>query len=374
MKWFNGKYSSKEDLTKEYKKLARKWHPDVCKDRHAVEVMQQINAEYDEIFSNIQLGITGYDADEIKKSYDEAKSMREMVFIYMRKDKLNEGKWFGMTKYGKVISDDSNEWKSFKGGFALVGLKISRTLKPDYGMFWTSTDRWHHELLDEHVKKLNAKIEVPTYADLYFAMNNDVMNSDSTDISIKDSKISNAEISKYVTMYRVKNKYIGEAWIMRDYHKIHAFMKVNGIVMRCNVPILASSDTEVIEIVDSEDFGMKAFQDCSIEEFRQYHDTVFSKYHGTMDCQKIRSNQDLYFIDDPMVAYFARKGLVEFYQSKRNYQLRYGIFNMDKLLENIHMLTIDDAEHIQDYLDELNTSFNDHVKGMIRKGKIKVII
>lgn len=370
MKWFNEKYSSKEELTKEYKKLAMQWHPDICNDPKAVEAMQEINAEYDEIFSNIQLGIIGYDADEIKKSYDKAKSMREIILIYMRRDKYNEGKWFGLTEYGKVISDDSDEWKSFRGGFTLVGLKVS----PDTG-YYCMGHYWGgglRELLDEHVKKLNAKIELPSYADLYFAMNNNIMNSDSTDIDIKDSKLSNAWISKFLPLCRVENKYIGEMWIMKNYPKKYAFMKVNGIVMRCSISIHAS-DTKTIETIDSSDLGMKAFQDCTVDEFRQYHDTVQSEYHNTMQCKPI-SHQDLYFIDDPMVAHFARNGIIDFYQSKRNYQLRYGIFNMDKLLENIHTLTIDDVEHIQDYLDDLNGNFSDRIKSMIRKGKIKVII
>lgn len=39
--------ASKEEIRKAYRELARRWHPDVCKEPNATEMMQQINAAYD---------------------------------------------------------------------------------------------------------------------------------------------------------------------------------------------------------------------------------------------------------------------------------------------------------------------------------------
>ncbi len=37
-----------EELKKEYKTLCKKYHPDICKQENATEIMQEINAEYEE--------------------------------------------------------------------------------------------------------------------------------------------------------------------------------------------------------------------------------------------------------------------------------------------------------------------------------------
>ena len=37
-----------EELKKEYKTLCKKYHPDICKQENATEIMQEINSEYEE--------------------------------------------------------------------------------------------------------------------------------------------------------------------------------------------------------------------------------------------------------------------------------------------------------------------------------------
>lgn len=46
MKYFSAGLT-KDGLYAEYKKLAKRYHPDVCREENATEIMQEINAEYD---------------------------------------------------------------------------------------------------------------------------------------------------------------------------------------------------------------------------------------------------------------------------------------------------------------------------------------
>ena len=45
-----------EELKKEYKTLCKKYHPDICKQENATEIMQEINAEYEEKIKNATQG------------------------------------------------------------------------------------------------------------------------------------------------------------------------------------------------------------------------------------------------------------------------------------------------------------------------------
>ena len=88
----------------------------------------------------------------------------------------------------------------------------------------------------------------------------------------------------------------------------------------------------------------------------------------------LRNENDLYWIHDPVVLHYARLGIVKFYQSKYSYKLRYGTFDSKVLEKNAHELDIESAEIIQDFLDELNDDFNNHIEGMIKSGKLKINI
>ena len=52
--------------------------------------------------------------------------------------------------------------------------------------------------------------------------------------------------------------------------------------------------------------------------------------------------------------------------------MRYGCFSTDELNDHLNEMSIDDAEDIQDFLDELNKDYEDKVRGMVKKGKIKI--
>jgi len=65
-KWFNTQTIKNIDqLKKEYRKLALKFHPDINKDPSADQNMKEINAEYDQVFTYILSNST----DEQRKTY-----------------------------------------------------------------------------------------------------------------------------------------------------------------------------------------------------------------------------------------------------------------------------------------------------------------
>ena len=97
-------------------------------------------------------------------------------------------------------------------------------------------------------------------------------------------------------------------------------------------------------------------------------------FADALNCEYIKNENDLYWIDNPVVLHYARLGIVKFYHSKVNFKLRYGTFDSKILEENAHELDIDNAEIIQDYLDELNQDFVDKSEAMARKGKINIKI
>ena len=52
--------------------------------------------------------------------------------------------------------------------------------------------------------------------------------------------------------------------------------------------------------------------------------------------------------------------------------MRYGTFNKRVLENNLHLISIDDVELIQDYLDEINKEWDTRTTGLLKKGKISV--
>ena len=155
---------NKEQLTYEYRVLAKKYHPDLNLVKDTTRIMQEINKEYDEYYTRHINQSFGYDIDDIKNAYEEAKHRRETVLVYLRRDKTREGKFFATNYYGEIITDDSDTWKDFRGGFALCKMtyKEREIISGEY-MY----EMWRY---DQKISRISAKIETPTYADMYFGM------------------------------------------------------------------------------------------------------------------------------------------------------------------------------------------------------------
>lgn len=374
MGWFDN-CSNIEELSTKYKTLAKKYHPDVSKEENADKIMKEINAEYDASYSAIILG--KYDIINIAKSYKQQKEKPiEYILAFFMKDK-QRGKgyfaytferenifWWRSKKKIKIVTDDSDTWDNFRGGFAVVSIEY------DY----------ENGVYDVYRAK-NSKIvpETPSYVDMYYWIHErNLESSNTTDIIKSNIQMDSSYLNDWNSFWFIKTNYY-KTWITKGYllngkcNKV-AYMKVGNIIMSCIYPI----DDQYYNIEDNvkgTEFSYIIFQECTKKEFCNTHDVDYRPmFADALNCEYIRNENDLYWIDNPVVLHYARLGIVKFYQSKINFKLRYGTFDSKVLEENAHELDIDNAEIIQDYLDELNQDFVDKSEAMARKGKINIKI
>ncbi len=379
MNWFDDCFNI-GDLNTKYKNLVKKYHPDVSKEENALEIMKEINNQYDELYSSIING--KFNFTSIINSYKENR-MKPIKYIlaFFIKDKERGSGYFAYILENrnlifnsifsreykvKIITDDSDTWKEFKGGFAVVSIEYD----VDCDIY--------------KAKNSGIKPMTPDYIDMYYWIHEDNLNSRHTESLQK----SNVEMKQASNLYDwnkyslIKTKFY-ETWIKEDYsyysyynkriNKI-AFMRVGNIIMSCLYPIDEKYYT-VEDVVSGTEFSYNIFQDCTKKEFCETHDVDYiPKFSDSLNCVYIKNENDLYWIDDPVVLHYARLGIVKFYQSKINFKLRYGSFDSEVLEDNAHELDIESAEIIQDFLDELNSEFEESIKSMIKKGKLKINI
>lgn len=72
MKYFTN-VKTLEDLKKEYKRLAKKYHPDLNHDEDTTEIMKAINNEYDALFERVKNFHVTADGETYEKATDETK-------------------------------------------------------------------------------------------------------------------------------------------------------------------------------------------------------------------------------------------------------------------------------------------------------------
>lgn len=109
-----------EELKKEYRKLAMKYHPDVSKIGNATEHMKQINKQYDDLFEQLKQG--------------NKHTENEHVSTY--KDIINN-----LIKYNDLTIDIVGSWLWVHG----KGTYAAKDALKEYGFRWSkSKKKWYY--------------------------------------------------------------------------------------------------------------------------------------------------------------------------------------------------------------------------------------
>lgn len=336
MKYFK-KGLTKEELHKEYRRLAKIHHPDMGGD---TEVMKAINHEYDKYFENqyvtpeMDMWEAAYAAYTARKA---AQSEREfIVFMMFRNGMLTSvrqpSNYLGLPR----VDHPSREWKDACEGFARV--RYSRS----------------GGLVGNHIK-----VQLP----------NDGMLSD---LMIKEaSKWGLGFVKNHLERHKIYAATVGDSeFYIDDSNNIYA-VDSNGQPFLYSLYGGSQNGIKKELVGSTLDFIFKTYQDCTYEEFELYHDVNNqSEFHDVLQMRPT----DALFSDNPTVSYMVRKGAIKVFVSRLDFTLKYGYFDIDKLIPILKNVQIEDIEDAQDELDRLHDEFQAKVKAKIRKGKIKVVI
>lgn len=77
-----------EELKKEYFKLNKKYHPDLNKDID-IEIIQAINAEYDEVFKQVKNKFTNKDGEQYtKENKEKVEEFKDIIEVLIKFEKV----------------------------------------------------------------------------------------------------------------------------------------------------------------------------------------------------------------------------------------------------------------------------------------------
>ena len=380
MKYFvNG--LTEEKLHEEYKRLARKYHPDLNKHPDATRIMQEINKEYDEYFVQLRNNINPYynASKDMENIYAEAKKTRDVIFTFLRRDKTGDNnKWFTFNIDGKVESKPNDpSFENFHGGFAVCHIEQTTEVVESRIAAYFGLKVQYTKVISQEVTRIPSYIEFPTYEDMYFGIlyGGALQEYRGTSLipqtyaALRESSIDESSLFTHIW-----SKNYGDIWIRQpsSFSKFPiSYMKIGNKIMSCIFPI-QSQYYEKLETIDGRDFGFAAFQRCTRNDFYEYFDVDW--YPQFIDAVPFTQCTDFYWIEDPIVAHYARCGILKFFSANNNFRMRFGHFSSYTLENHLNETTEEDVDRIQTYLDELNDKFEIWIKGMIKKGKLKIKI
>lgn len=391
MVWFRPGLS-REELRKEYRNLAKKYHPDVSKEAGAEEKMKEINEQFDDYFTRQAEFEYGWATQAATR--EKAQQVRATVLVYLLRDKFNEGKYFAIVENSsKIVHDYSYSWLFgyFRSTYHRERTRIKGITTDDKawdgfrGGFAYCTYGEPNEDSEVILNKLPATIEPATLEELYFY-----------------NKATWGD-SKYERYYEAKTRF-GTIWYRinssrRDgFDNITAYMKAtlppeflmigeeDGKVAEYEArqikPVQLSTgyirEAEHLRSYTGADIPYVLFQDCTEGEFRKYHDVDHGpQYADIIPATELgvqnygKGNTYIPYFENPSVAMAFKKGAIRLFTANNNFRKRYGFFDGPRLKDHLHLFSIDEIEEIQDYLDEINEDFEAWVKGLIKKGRIQ---
>lgn len=381
MEWFKPGLNA-EQLKKEYRKLCRQYHPDVCKEPDAEEKMKEINFQFDEYYTHQARAEFSWASAE--RAARQARKVRIAILVRMYWDKelghyttviddeFMPGFWLRYST--KVLGhgvDAPGEytWEDFKGGLAYV-----------------TYEKNANEVIDEvNLKRLPAKIEPASPEEVYW-YNKDHWNNTRSDRFIQATckfgrvifHITDDKSQFYDDPKKKYNKIYGnmlmkcslpDAFLLGEADKkVGAEYAARSIQ---EVPVRLGSCGQLRDVIELSgiDFPYMVFQECTVDEFCRYHDMRLPRYSDLVPLQEIPVGF-LLGDRDPIVDYLHSKKIFRVFQYTRNFKVCCGMFDQRRMEENMELMSIDDAELVQDYLDSINQNFVESAKSLLRRGKI----
>lgn len=374
---------TEDELKTEYHKLAKKYHPDLCKDPDAVAIMAEINHQFDEYFTNQKIREFAWVDLDVQRR--KARAVRDTLLVYLLRGRncktdVIPGEWYTKVEYRSrrysydwmfndyfdrnqyyigVTPFDSDEWKDFRGGLAycsydqpdnegivrLTRLPATITPATEEELYWYIKDHFGDDVCDYYqlVKCRFGEFWARTEGNhgfIFFAK------AELPKEFLEIGSVDEDGEAKY-SARSINTVYVDQYWI-REY--------------------------KIIDDCNGRDFRYRLFQECEYSEFAYTHDIDWEPpFIGSIPCRKLQAD-DLYFADNPMIMYFAKKEIIKVYCARANFRARFGTFDSNGLRKNLHLLTIDDAEMLQDFLDKINRDFEKYVRGLVKRGAIQAKI
>lgn len=385
MEWFKPGLDH-DALRKEYRKLCKMYHPDVSKDPDANEKMKEINYQFDKYF--VQQARFEYGWASEARAREAANMTRRAILTMMYYNKELEyyttrlefehesglyRTFWGWERRSRphvtyiVGHGVGDSWEDFKGGLAYVSYE-----KEKYG----------EKPVEVNVEKLPATITPASLEEVYWFNKDHWMDSKHDRFREVDCRFG-----------RIILHMNGETWDP-DKQRADMMMKVslpekfrlghpdpdtNALYESKSIQMvnirygMLGKCKNVVELTGA-DIPYIMYQDCTKEEFMDTHDVDYvPQLAHLIPLRRVRDRM-LPGCPDPMIEYYHQKGILKFYCSQQNFRLMYGTFDMRELEQNMELVSIDDAEMIQDWLDEINKNFDTELKKMVKSGRVHMKI
>lgn len=336
----------KTELKSKYRELARQYHPDLHPEQTAeyTVIMQQINQEYDNYFATIVVPFTTT-TNQYEQAKQEAKRYRERIILFMvRNKKMQERGHFigfrmrtnflGGTYIERYYSTGDN-WKNFRTGLALCEIAES-------------------DFEGGTVELIPAEFEMPNFKEMLSCYS-------LWDVSCCAATFHHitTQSGDYVTTTNPTEK---TTTIM---------VKVNGKIETVDVKTSYLGPITENEVIRLDDLFFQEYTGYTFKEFVERYDVGYTpQYANLIGNVPIK---DMYF-DNPTISFCLRKGILRLYAAKSNYKMKYGTFEYRELVQYMPQLSMEDIDEIQDFLDKINQDYEEHVKNMIKKGKIRIVV
>lgn len=151
-KWFNG-VSNIEELKKEYKKLAKTWHPDMNKEQDTTKIFIEIKNEFDRLFKMFQNSTSGSSSYQ-KSTYNSKQSSSTSEKKSNYKETAEGFRAFidKLLKVSTAINIEiTGSWIWVSGDTYSV-----RLILRELGMEWSKSNKkwyWHEGDMSKKIKK-----------------------------------------------------------------------------------------------------------------------------------------------------------------------------------------------------------------------------